>query len=357
VVLAIAVHCPPARAQSAAPGTLGQRAEAARDAGETGAAINLYREALDAAPDWAAGWWQLGTLLYERDDYAGAAAAFGRATSLNPSAGTAWVMLGLCEFNLRRFDAALEHIRKGRELGTSDDPQFRQVMLFHEAELLLEKGEFERGQEMLDALAAEGVEDAAVVVRLGLAVLRIRPSELPQMDAAAIRMVQHAGRAEHLAARRQIDDARLEYERLGRDFPSTRNVHYAAGRFFMTARQPEEAVAAFLREIETSPDHVPARLGIAAIKAVTEPAVALEHAEAAVRLNPGIPLGHYLLGKLLVDTPQIDRAIAELETAERAVQGDPGIYYALARAYTRAGRTADAERARAMLTRLTREHP
>ena len=62
-----------------------------------------------------------------------------------------------------------------------------------------------------------------------------------------------------------------------------------------------------------------------------------------------------LLGSLLLHTSDTARAIAELERAERDVKADPAVYYALARAYGRAGRTADAARARERFTALTRE--
>src|SRR5688572_8772857 len=55
-------------------------------------AIALYRQALAARPRWAEGWWHLGRLLYERNDYAEAALAFTKATALNPNAGTAWAL-------------------------------------------------------------------------------------------------------------------------------------------------------------------------------------------------------------------------------------------------------------------------
>jgi hypothetical protein len=183
----------------------------------------------------------------------------------------------------------------------------------------------------------------------------VRPSGLPQGDSQQRQLLLRAGRAEHLAAQKKFDEALREYERLTADFPSVKNVQYALGRYFVATREPEKAEAAFEREIAISPEHVPARLGIAAIKAQTDPAAALQYAEAAVKLNPRIPLGHYLLGSLLLHTPQTARAIAELETAERSVRDDPGVYYALGRAYARAGRPENAARARATFKRLTEE--
>jgi tetratricopeptide (TPR) repeat protein len=334
---------------------LAARAEEARLSNKTDEAIGLYRKALTARPRWAEGWWHLGTLLYDRDAYADAALAFRKAASLNPKVGTAWVMLGLCEFKLGRKDAALAHIQQGRRVGASSDPQFRQVMLYHEGLLLLDKWEFERAQEVLVQLSTDGVESEDLMTALGLSVLRVRPSELPDGESIHRQLVQRAGQAEHLAAQKKFDAASDAYERLAADFPNQENVYYALGRYFAATRQPEKAVTAYQRELENAPDHVPARLGIAAIKAETDPAAALPYAEEAVTLNPRIPLGHYVLGSLLLETNQIDRAIAELETALKSVRDDPGVYYALGRAYARAGRAREAERARATFKRLTEE--
>ena len=135
-----------------------------------------------------------------------------------------------------------------------------------------------------------------------------------------------------MLAARQFDRAAAVYRDLGKRHPATRNVQYALGRYYVATRQPAEAAAAFEKEIANSPDHVPARLGLAAIKKDSDPAAALAYAEQAVRLNPRVPLGHYLLGSLLLQTPDTTRAIAELELAEQSVREDPGLYYALARA-------------------------
>ena len=326
------------------------RAEAARQANRPGEAIALYREALASSPAWAEGWFHLGTLLYSRDDCAGAEAAFGKAIALRPEAGSGWAMLGLCEFQLRKYDESLSSLQKAGELGV--DPQLRHVIAYHEGRLLIGRDEFERAQEVLGSLAADGVEDEALLVALGRSVLRVGGVESPA-DRQVRRMLLAAGRAEHLAARKQFDEAEREYGRLTGEFSDVRNVHYALGRYFAATAQPDKAVAAYERELARFADHVPALIGIAAIKAETQPSAALPYAEQAVRLNPRVPLGRYVLGSLLLRTGDIDRAIVELETAERSVREDPGLYYALSRAYSRAGREADAERAQAEFTRLT----
>ena len=156
--------------------SLSAQADAARQANRIDEAIRLYRKALAARPTWTEGWWHLGTLLYEKDEFADAAAALRKATSLNPKVGTAWAMLGLCEFRLGQQDAALTHLQRGRALGMSADAQLRHVALYHEGLLLLAKSEFERAQEALRSLSADGVESDDLTLALGMSVLRRRPS-------------------------------------------------------------------------------------------------------------------------------------------------------------------------------------
>src|SRR5580765_7989885 len=78
--------------------TLFKKADAAREAEQTEDAIRLYKSALKAKPDSAEGWWYLGLLYYESDQYPEGRDAFRRLTSLKRDMALAWAMLGLCEF-------------------------------------------------------------------------------------------------------------------------------------------------------------------------------------------------------------------------------------------------------------------
>jgi len=335
---------------------LAAQASQARDANRLDEAVALYRQALRLRPLWGEGWFYLATLLYEGDSWADAYQAFKETTKLNPKVGTAWVMLGLCEFKLGRFSDALTHIQQGRGLGTPADPQFNYVMLYHEGLLLLGKGEFEQAQETLGLLGRDGVENEDLTTALGLSVLRISFSDLLAGDSARRQLARRAGWAEHLAAQKKFDEALSEYDRLATDFPKTQNVQYAYGRFLLVSNQDEKAIAAFKREIENTPNHPWARLWIAETKLrLKDAAGGLPYAEEAMKLYPKVPLGRLLLGLLLLDTGQTARAITELETARASLQSDPKIYFALGRAYARAGRKEDADRARATFTRLNKE--
>ncbi|CAN5663224.1 hypothetical protein BH18ACI4_BH18ACI4_20140 [soil metagenome] len=328
------------------------QATGAREASRLDEAITLYRKALELRPQWAEGWWYLATILYDRDLYAKAVPAFEQAAALQPKVGAIWAMLGLCEYQVGRYDEALAHIQQALQLNLPNNPELSRSVRYHAGVLLNLKGEFESAQQTLSALSDEGVGTENLIVALGLSVLRL-PMLPKDVTANDRELIRRAGWAEHLVAQKNIGDAQREYERLVQDFPKTANVQYAYGRFLLAQREDEKAVAAFQREIQNSPNHAMARFQIAYSKMNHKDATGgLEYASQAVKLNPRIPLGRYILGRLLFDTGQIDRAIEELEAAQHIAPNNARIYFTLSRAYARANRSADAERARATFIRL-----
>src|SRR5690348_14305809 len=62
--------------------TLSTQATTAREADKVDDAIELYRKAVAIKPDWAEGWWFLGTLYYDLNNFTGAAPAFKRAAEI-----------------------------------------------------------------------------------------------------------------------------------------------------------------------------------------------------------------------------------------------------------------------------------
>jgi len=346
-----------AAAQTSNFSNLAAAANEAREADRLDEAVALYRKALALRPAWAEGWWYMGTLLYDGDDYEGAAGALGKAAALDPQSGKAVAMLGLCEAKLGRDREALQHLEKGRTLGVGGDDSLRRVMLFTEGTLLLAAGEFAKAQEPLDVLAHEGAHQEELTDALGEAVLGIRPGDLAAADPGTRDLVRQAGLAEHAAAAGDVHAAKAEYGRLAEASGKLHNVQFAYGRFLLANHFDDEAVAAFRREIENSPQHLLARLGLAGILATTDPAAGLPYAEQAVKLAPGLAEAHYLLGMLWLGTGAIEKSIVELETAEHQDPGDARVYFALGGAYAKAHRMEDAARARAEFARLSKENP
>lgn len=335
--------------------SIAARADAARDAERLEEALALYRKALALRPAWAEGWWSLGTIQYDRNAYAEAAHAFQKVTVLAPKNGTAYVMLGLSEFEIGHDELALPHIQKGKNLGLNTDVELRHVALYHEGVLLQRKGKFEAAQETLQQLCLQGVQNDHLATALGMTLLRLTTKEPPAQGSADADIVARIGRAECLAGQKKYDEAKPGFEAVVSENPNYPNIHYAYGLFLLQARDLAGGVEQLKQEIANNPDHVFARLQIAAARYKEDSAAGLPYAEEAVKLDPRLPLGHYLVGLLLLDVDQPQRAIPELETAEKVLARDPKVYLALGSAYSRVGRKQDAARARATFERLSKE--
>jgi predicted Zn-dependent protease len=260
-------------------------------------------------------------------------------------------LLGLCEFQLGQDEQSLQHIQKGNQLGTTPDAQFRNVMYYHEAVLQIRARHFERAQDELEYLVESGSKNDEVITALGTAVLRIpRLNALP--PETTLELVRRAGHAQWLAAEKQHDDARREYQALADEFPKTPNVNYAYGRFLLAINRAQEAIPYFEREIAISSQHVPAWLSIAAVKYRVDSAEGVKYAERAVKLAPELPIAQYLLGLLLLDATRPAEAVSHLEIARRKLPAEAKIYFALGRAYSQLGRKEEAAKARSTFARL-----
>ena len=128
-------------------------------------------------------------------------------------------------------------------------------------------------------------------------------------------------------------------------------VHYAYGCALVDARDIAGAIREFEAEIAEQPKSVLPRLHIAVAEYKVDSAAGLKYAEEAVQLEPNLPLAHYLLGLLLLDTGAYERSVSELEIARKAFPQEGRIDLSLATAYAHVGRTQDAARARAEFAR------
>lgn len=346
------------RAQSTASrsgfDTLAKRAEEARSADHPDEAVSLYKSALAVRPDWAAGWGSLGRIEYERHNYKAAREALGHFLQLSLNDGDATVLMGLCEFELRQDEKALQHLEHGKQLGVSDH-NLRFAASYHEGLLLLRAGGFKAAQVSLSSLCTVGMHSAEVLENIGLSYLRILPKNSPPAGLPGANVVQRVGHAACLAAQKEFDNAREEYRALEQEHPKYPYLHYAVGRFWADMDDVSAAVVEFQEELKNQPNDINSRLEIAAAEYKLDSAAGLPYAKEAVKLNPLVPSAHYLLGLLYLDTDNYEKAIQELETARRALPKDAKICFALGSAYARAGRKEDAARARAAFAQLNNE--
>ena len=333
--------------------TLSARANAARDADRLDQAAPLYKQALALHPSWSEGWWSLGTIQYDTNSYAAAAKSFEKLVVLQPKNGMAHAMLGLCQFETGQDSSALQHLEAATNLGISPDAELRRVLLYHEAVLLQRSGKFERAQSLLQQLCLEGTTSPEIDSTLGMSLLRMAakaPSATP--DDTLIEGIGHAG---CLVGQKKYEDAKTILGPLTSQYSQFPNVHYAAGLLLLDTGDIDSAIQQFQAEIANQPRDVMARLKIAAAEYKLNSQAGIPYAEEVVKTDPQIGLGHYLLGLLLLDTGNYQRAIPELETARTSYPNEAKLYFALGSAYALAGRKDDAAHARATFQRLNQD--
>lgn len=303
-------------------------------------------------PKWVEGWWSLGTLEYDQDHYAKAARDFEKLIILDEKNGTAHAMLGLCQFELGKDESALKNLLAAEQLGVVKDEQLRKVALYHLGVLQLRTGKYGAAKETLGQLVRDRVRTKELTTGLGLAALLMRPPKSSMEGTPGANVVERAGEAEVLLAANEFDQAKQMYAQLTSEFPDYPNLHFAFGRLLLETHETDEAVQEFQRELKRDPENVNSMLEIAAALQLVDSQGGLKYAEEAVKLAPWLPLAHYLLGMLRLDTGDATAAIPELEIARKAFPEEAGVSFSLGNAYARVGRKADAAKARAEFIRL-----
>ena len=336
------------------PEAIAKQAEAARDADKVEAAIRLYRRGTTVSPKWAEGWWNQGTLLYDRNAFAEAGTALTKFAALEPKAAPGWALLGLCEFETHEYGLSLQHLEQGMRLGIPAGEPLAKVARYHAALVLTRGGQFERALQLFAQLAFQGAGDRDTIIATGIAGLRmaILPEQLPE---AKRELAYETGHAIRESSARREAEARGEFETLIAKYPETPELHDLLGRALVTS-EPDAALKEWLKELEVSPKHVPARLEIAFEYLKRGQAEAgLPYARQAAELDPKQFAAHNALGQILLQTGDVAGGVKALETARRLAPKSPETRIALASAYAKAGRTADAERERAEFIRLKAE--
>lgn len=329
---------------------LANQARQALEGNRAEEAVRAAGAALKLRPDWAEGWWILGTVHYDRDEHEACRDAFTRQVTLEPKAGPSLAFLGFCEFQLREYDAALRHLEAGLEAGIPADSQLMEVTFFHLAQLWTKAGQFERGLRFLSGFRAEQA-GPAMVLTAGLAGLRraMLPSEVA---AGEQEMVGAMGKAVFLAVTKRESEAEPLYREVASRWGEVANVNHAFAAF-LAARNPEEAVERVRRELKRDPDHVPSLLLLASLKKQES---AWGEAEAALRrvvkLRPEDANARLLLGQLLLSAGNAEGAVTELEglAAKHSEMVEPHV--ALSTAYYKLRRKEDGDRERKKVQEL-----
>jgi len=326
---------------------LAARAADAHKAGRDTDALPLYDEALRLRPAWTDGWWNAGSIHYQREEFPAARDALRKLIALDKKAVAAFALLGLSEYKLAEYDAALDHLDTARSLGLPAGHPLGGAALYYLALLLNRVGQHDAAAGLLLSAPENRVSSPAVMLAIGMTGLRLNklPEELAPEEKE---LASEVGRA---MAAPESDAARLMREALERP-PGQAELHYLYGMVLLHG-DSAVALAEFQKELARDPRHVPSLLAI--VREMERQArfeEARSYAQRAVDAEPGNYAAHAILGRVLVSLDRAADGVRELERAKEIEPGSPQIYFALASAYTKLGRPEDAEKARAEFLRL-----
>lgn len=321
---------------------LARKAAAARESGQTSAAIQLYQDALKIRLDWTEGWWDLGLLYSQSGRYADAIPAFKKVVEATPKIGAAWAYLGLAEFEAQDYQNSLVALQHAQELGFADLPSVEKVASYHLALLLNRNGQFEDAWEVLASKFGQPPIADQTKTALALALLRV-PLLPEQIDPSKDALIDAAGETAAFLVQNDFDHALPLFERMLKDYPNTPFLHYAYGSALIFQSRFDQAEQQLRVETKISPQSALPyiRLAIIAVKTHRAPD-ALPDAERATQLAPQSSLAHQVLARVYTDLGKTDQASKELELANalkpEKPQADPNV----ARVYARAAVSAPA---------------
>ena len=327
-----------------------QAAKTARNDNRSDEAIMLFRRALSQQPESEEALWYLGTLYYEKQQYAEARDVLRQFMTVRNDAGPGWALLGICEFQLREYPRALDHLQRAMRQGIGDRTELARPVLY---DLMVLLSRFERYDES-QALLAFGQPDSSLTEPAGLSGLRLPflPAEIPPDRRE---LVDLAGKAVLALQAEQDGEAKSAFEQLLTAYPNEPGVHFLYGAY-LARQHPDEAAPQFERELEISPSHVLARVRLAEqMIARREFERGLELARQAIALDPKRASAHAFAGEALIGQGNAAEGIMELQTAESYDPSVSRVHWDLMRAYAAAGRKEDAEREKQEMEKLL--HP
>ncbi len=329
------------------------RASTAREQNNLPQAIDLYTQAEQLNPKWPDGWWFLGSLQYATDAYGPARDALTHYIDLNPNAGPAIALRGLCEFETGEYVQSLADIQRGIALGAANQPRNAEILQYHEALLLTRNGRFADALRAYGLLAKAGAANPDLFEGIGLAGLRT-PLLPKEVEASQHELFVMAGDAAFHFMTEDEKAAQQKFQDLFQHYPNAGNAHYLYG-YLLFPSDPDQASLEFKRELEIVPSNAAASLMLAWISLIrNNPSEALMYAQKVVAEEPTFPSAQLVLGRSLVETGDAKGGLSHLEKALQLEPQNLEAHIALAKAYSELGRKQDARRERLLCLQFTK---
>jgi tetratricopeptide (TPR) repeat protein len=328
------------------------QATAANERNDAPVALDLYSKALKINPRWIEGWWFIGLLQYNAEQFAPARDALTHFLDFGPDP-QGYALRGMCEFETGEYADSLADIQRGISIGAADDAGNEQALHFYEAMLLTRLGKFKDSLQAFVYFAQRRIVNQDVLLAIGLAGLRMPLVPRDVSDDQKPLLID-TGTAVYAFMTRD-SKAEAAFQALFQSFPGATNLHLLYGSL-LYPEEPYSAQQQFQAELKIDPSNQQARIMIAWFWLMqNNPAAAMPYAQQAVQAQAGLASAHLVLGRSLAETGD---ASAGLEHLKRAFELDPDnleVHIALASAYSQAGQMEDARREHAWCQEATKD--
>lgn len=311
-------------------------------------AESAWRAVVKIHPSSAEAYAHLGFLEARQEHYAEALPLYRKAFALDPKMPGLRLNLGLSLFKSGALKDAIHMFLPLLKQGTQSSSETQRLnILVGMSHYGL--GEYAAAVPYLKVAAAN--DQQSLWLRLALAQSCMGSRQFPcVLDVYREIVALNAESAEaDMLAGEALDEMKdhagaiQQFQAAARADPKMPNVHFVLGYLFWTQNQLEEAAKEFKEELANAPDHPRALIYLADtyIK-LNENAQAQPLLEKAIRIDPGIALGHLDLGIVYASIGHNTQAEQEMKIAEEQSPNDQNVHWRLARFYQSIGKDAEA---------------
>jgi tetratricopeptide (TPR) repeat protein len=278
-------------------------------------AVPLYRKAFALDPTMPGLRLNLGLSLFKSGDMKGAVQTLTPLLKQYPASSSESqrlnVLIGMSHYGLAEYAAAVPYLKEAAAHDT--ESLWLRLAL---AQSCLASKQFPCVLDVYREILALNAESAEADMLAGEALDEMRD------HGGAIREFQAAAKAD----------------------PKMPNVHFALGYVLWTQNRIEEAAKEFTAELANIPDHPQALVYLADVDIkLSDTPGALTLLERAIRIDPGIALGHLDLGIVYASLGRRTEGLREMKIAEKQTPNDQNVHWRLGRFYQEEGKKVEAK--------------
>lgn len=315
-------------------------------------AVEDYQEIVRLSPRLAAGYNNLGRLLYQQGKLEDAAQALRRACELDPKLAPPRALLGFALFQMGDFEGARRELKIAARL----NPKDTNARLFL-GRSLVELGDLKGAVKVLEQLRQEDPKNTEVLYTLGGAYSSLAETtigSIQTIDPNSYLIEVLLGKFSEV--KQVYRDAAEHYKRAIEKAPDIPDLYYRYAHALWISGDPQNALIQYKRALELNPYDYRAYWEEGRAVLADNPEEAIRLTSRALELKPNIPDAFTVRGRALLAVGKAKEAVEDFKKSIALYPNDPATHFQLARAYRQLGLTQEAQSENAIYEQLDKEN-